>query len=574
MTKKSILVIFGKELPKKNKSWFERFDQVLSQKELGEFLSPGSVQEANELLVKLPGLTTLEGKTLSKLAIYKDYELWWMHYDDIYYQFCLPYTEYRKLLEHLISFREVYLYEPPWPDLFSYYLKAHNCRCHFFKKFKFKNLLPLPAGVVLQILLSFIFLPWLLLKRPGVMVFTSDKFAPPHKCDFRMAFIYEELEKNKTSFVEFIRSMESWPVVLAHAFTRKRPVIYSTAIIEFLHRLTSFFYPAYLPKPADQDSQNYFWFLAATHYLRNVKGTIFSIRAMKFILRLIGVKAAIISNACNRTIHEVLGCKLNNLQTVGIQHGLATRHYFVSDFMPGFNGLPAGRQGKKYLSVDKYGLWSEWWRDYYLKNSQAYRPEQLFVSGPMRPLEKEQEQVIHETKKGKPAALFISEQLADPEEVMPYLLTFLEINDFELYLKFRPYRDGFEEWLKQERPEILKKIEEKAKILRGAMQKAIGQCDVVVGSHSTAVLEALLLLKPFVFFRTKKWGDYFDIKAAGLHSFFSETPDGLIERIKKSREIPKDDLKKLQERFFGNPYQNGSKWVVDQAEKFSKYETK
>ena len=66
------------------------------------------------------------------------------------------------------------------------------------------------------------------------------------------------------------------------------------------------------------------------------------------------------------------------------------------------------------------------------------------------------------------------------------------------------------------------------------MEEAISQCDVAVGSYSTAVLEALLQLKPCVFFWTNKWQDNFEI------GFFAKTPQELVEYIKKSREISRD----------------------------------
>ena len=91
----------------------------------------------------------------------------------------------------------------------------------------------------------------------------------------------------------------------------------------------------------------------------------------------------------------------------------------------------------------------------------------------------------------------------------------------------------------------------------------------MVGSHSTSVLEGLAQLKPLVFFWTDRWGDYFDIRTFDFQGrFFAKDPQDLIDKIRKSIDVPKEDLIKLQEQFFGNPYQNGSKWVVDQAVEF------
>ena len=569
MKKKSVLVIFGEKLPRKNKAWRQQFDEVLGEEELKKIVRPGSVQEAYRLATEIPKLVVAGGKKVSKLVDYKGYDLWWVYFDSIYYNLCLPFTQYRNLLEYLKNFEEIHLFEPPCPDLFRYFLEAYNRKCTVLKRFRLRQLLPVPFGVFLQILLSFGFLPLLMITRPRVMVWTGDKFDLPHDYDFRMKFIYEELRKRKIPFVEFIRSLERWPIVLRHAWQRKRPVFYSAAVILLIYSLAGLFKKKKEREIADlcasPEPEKRFWLLIATRSLRSVQGTILSIQIIRFILRLIGVKVANISAGCDRTFHELLACKLNNIKTIGIEHGAVPKYFFISDFMPGFDG-------KKQLSVDYYGVWSKWWKDYYLKNGNAYTEDQLFVSGPMRPLmeRKYPAKECLDQNENHLKVLYISEGVAVPEEVLPYILTLLESRDFKPCFKFRPYRDDLESWLKEEQPEVYKKILETTTVFRGTMEETISQCDVVVGSYSTAVLEALLQLKIPIFFRTNKWGDYFDIKAGGFDSFFAENPSELVERIKKSSKIPKEDLKKLQEQFFGNPYQNGSAWVVDQIEKFLK----
>lgn len=555
---KSILVVFGKELPKKGKKWFKRFDKIITKDELEKLIGTGSVQKAYELVNDLSRLATSSGSRLSKSVNWHGYELWWLHYDSLYDNFCLPYTQYGSLLSLLKDFKNVYLFQPPHANLFRYFLKAHGCQCFILSDSRLRKLLPIPLGVVIQLILSVVFLPWLMVRRPKLMVFTSDKFDSSNDYDFRYKFIYEELRKRRIPFVEFIRSLEPWSVILQHAWRRKRPVIYSAAIIYFIYSLAGLF-------AGKKISAEGFWPRVANHYIRNVRGTIFSICLLKFILKLIGIKSAIITTGCDRTFHELLACKSAEIKTIGIQHGAQMQNHNIYDFMPEFDG-------PKKLSLDQYGLWSEWWRKYFIDNSRAFYPEQLFVAGPMRPLMGERQITVRGTRQDQERlrVLYISEGLAVPAEVLPYILTILEIQDFELHFKFRPYRDMFELWLKEQQPEIYKKISERAKILRGTMEEAMAQCDVAVGSHSNAVLEALLQLKPFVFFRTQKWGDYFEIKSFDDQDyFFAENPQELIEKIRGSVNVPKEDLRELQERFYGDPYQNGSQWVVDQAEKFS-----
>lgn len=548
-------------MPKKKKSWFEQFDEILGPKELGKFITPGSIQEANRLVNELPNLTLSDGRKISKSVNWEGYELWWMHYDELMWKFCIPHTQYRDLLLYLKDFNNVYLYQSPWPLLFQYFLRAYNRHCLIVGRFQPRNLSPIPLGVFVQTILSIGSLIWLKITSPELMVFTGDKFGYPHDYDFRLKSVYEELKKKRVPFVEFIRSLESWQTILRHAWRRKRPVIYSAAIIDVLHSIARRFGRFSISLPKTDSREEYFWSLVALHFLHNIRGTIWSIQAMKFILQWIGVKSAYICMGCDRTFHELLGCKLAGIKSVGIQHAAIPRYACIADFMPGFDG-------SKMLSVDRYGLWSDWWRGYYLKYGQAYKPDQLFVSGPSRPLDKEvTTRNILQSKRDKLKVLFVSEQLAAPPEVLPFLLKLLEVDDFTISIKFRPYRDGFEVWLRKHRPDILEKV----KIFRGSPQQAAAQSDVVVGSHSSAVLEGLLQKKPIIFFWTNKWGDYFDLKDLGMEKrFFALNPEELVDYVRDSHNVPKDIIEKLQKRFFGDPSKNGGKWVVEQALEFAK----
>jgi len=575
--KGSVLVVFGNDLPAKKGQWWKQFDIVIAPKkleakilqcglsyiDLNSLVDPGNVQEASELARTLSRLKLSDGRRVSKFVNYHGYELWWMHYDDICYKFCFPFTQYRTLLTYLKNCELIYLYKPPFASLFRYFLEAHKSKYEIVEEFS--QTIP-SVGTFVQLLLSLISFPWLVVRRARLMVWTSDQFDLPRTHDFRMAYIYDELYKKKLAFVEFIRSMESTRTVIHHAILRRRPAIYSYAIVTVTHFLAVVLKGRGSDKKtlnlrlgAHDNPEDDFWFSVATCYLLNVTGDIWSIQAIRFILRCIGIRAAIISAAVNRNFHEVLACKLLGINIVGIQHGLSPRYYFVSDYMFDFDG-------EKMMSVDRYGLCSAWWKEYYIKNSKAYKSDQLFVSGPMRPLQQKSLSYLPSNATAVIKVLFVSEQLCVPSESLPFLLTLMETANISLYIKFRTYHDGFEEWLKENRPEILEKIG-KGKILRGAMHEAISQCDAVVGSHSTGVMEALLQLKPPIFFLTKKWGDYFDLSDCDLeYKFFARNPRELVDCVRKSEEIPRDTLKKLQERFFGDPYQNGSKWVVEQVE--------
>ena len=100
----------------------------------------------------------------------------------------------------------------------------------------------------------------------------------------------------------------------------------------------------------------------------------------------------------------------------------------------------------------------------------------------------------------------------------------------------------------------------------------ISGCDIAVGSYSTGALEALLQHKPAMLFYTKKWGDCLDLRAFDSpYTFFAENPHELVLGIRENISISIDVIKKLQERFFGDPHKNGSKWLVDRLEEAIRY---
>ena len=583
MKNESVLVIFGGDFPPSGILSKRQHDVIIADEKLrqhiedtgfkfipiGPLIEAGSIHDASAFLEELSYLKLADGSRLAKSFEYKGYELWWTHYDSLFIYFCLPYTQYKKLLEYLKSFRAVSFYKPPFISLFSCYLKAHGCQVSLLRGLGVNTSLSLTFGIFLQIALTILCLPVLMLRNRRLMIFIGDKFEKSQDYDFRTKFIYEELRRKNIPFVEFIRSLGSWKIVLEHFFIRKRPVVYSEAVV-FIGRIASVISGGRRRALQEFDSRTFalgkdpetkFKLLVATQYLLGVYDDIWAIRIMKWILRAVGIKVSFIAATSERNFHTVLGCKLNGMPTVGIMHGVQIRDYNVYDFLPGFDGV-------KRLTVDKFGLWSEWWKEYYIKNSKAYGREQLYVSGPMRPLLKNSntEPVPAETPGGITRVLFVSEEMAIPSEILPYLNELLRQKDMELTIKFRPTRDGFEEWLLQNEPAILKS--QNLKIAKGNMQEAIRNTDVAVGCQSTGVIESLLQLKTPIYFRTRKWGDYYSLKEYDKnHSFFAESPKELIEKIKNARSVPIEALEDLQERYFGDPYENGSKWVVEQLGK-------
>lgn len=580
---KSALVIFSGELTKSRKKIFHRFDIIVApvklQSEieslgytwinLDDFVEPGSIYEASAFAQELSQMVLPNKTPLKKAVIYRGFDLWWLNYQNLFTRFCLPYTQYKKLLIFLREYKRVTLCDASFGSLFSCYLRAHDvevARVHL-QRSSMRRLLP--VGIVVQIVLTLVSIPLLAIQRRSILVATGDKFEMGKDHDFRMKFAYEKLREKNVSFIECIRSLEPTRVILQHAWKRKRPVVYTEAVT-FVARFVSIVCGGQRRARREfgddlfsgiSNREERFKMFVGVQYLFSSYDDIYAMRIMEWIIRGIGVRAGFIPATTERNFQTVLGCKLAGVPTVGILHGVASRHYNHYEFMPGFDG-------ERRLSVDRYGVWSEWWKEYFEKYSNAYGAEQLFVSGPMRPVQRAQQNVDlvtgqHITTKIK--VLFVSEVVAIPTEVIPYLDALMQLDDVSVYIKFRASHDSFETWIMNNRPDILEKLGSE-RILKGTMQEAIATCDVAVGTQSTGVIEASIQDKPFVYFHTKKWGDYFDaVSFSEQYHFFAQTPALLVTYVRESREIPVEVLRVFRERFFGDPQKNGSAWAIEQA---------
>ncbi len=581
--KKSVLVIFSGGLTKSREKLLGDFDVIVApvklQKEieasgyawtnLDSLIDAGSIYEANIFAEELSCMKFPDdGSRISQFCMHKGYELWWLSYEYLFLSFCLPYTRYRMLLEYVRDFENVHFNDVlPFNNLFSAYLRAYNCVATFPQERTAVSSL----SMYFQLFFTGYSIGVLTFLKRRIMILTGDKFASGQDHDFRMKFIFEELRARELPFVEIVRSLAPWKTMLAHVYARKfRPVIYSESVFSLgrlINRLSGTRRKARRRFDSkifsySLDSEQRFKFLILSKCNEGMSDGVRAIQIMKWVVKVIGGQALFATATMERNFHVILGCKLNNVQTVGIMHGAQSRHYNLYDFTPSFDGA-------KRFSVDTYGVWSEWWREYYLKYSKAYGPEQLVVSGPMRPIQKTTAtpRIVDSSRTEKIKVLFVSEIVAVPEEVIPYLDALTAVPDFLVYIKFRTYNDAFETWLTHNRPDILRTLGID-RILKGTMQEAIVVCDVVVGSQSTGVIEATLQDKPFVFFNTKKWGDYFDMKSVDEpYHFFASSTEELIAYIRESKMIPTAVLKDFCTRFFGDPYQNGSMWVVEQLEK-------
>ena len=79
---------------------------------------------------------------------------------------------------------------------------------------------------------------------------------------------------------------------------------------------------------------------------------------------------------------------------------------------------------------------------------------------------------------------------------------------------------------------------------------------MVIGSHSTAVIDSSVLSKPFLLVNTPKWGNYFQID----NLYFVNDINELESKISK---VFEQNPKKIKEQYLGKDDDHGVNWLVN-----------
>jgi hypothetical protein len=376
-------------------------------------------------------------------------------------------------------------------------------------------------------------------KKPRTGIWTGDFIDPKTGADFRLGSLYQAMEKSGLGYVEFIRTNHSgFKAFWKNALLRRRPAIYYDAITLFLGWLIP---SPEIPVAEGELSQAYI------RFRRDLIRVGRSIPILRAVLRAVGVKEMVAWEYSDRQAGLIHAARSISLPIIGFMHGAGMQNYMAHEFISEYPGPGP-------LGPDIFGVWSEWWKGYFEQRSRLYG--RVVVSGTLR----KSRTLPKEIPAGKPIRriLWISEPLAEVDEVLPFLEA-LE-KEFQVGIKKRPSTsDLFYNALVAARPEY-----RKLETLDGDIFEAMDGYDAVVGSHSTGVLDATWLNKPFVFVSTPKWGDYFDLASnQELSWLLARDAESLVASLKCWEQSgPARICSNIRTRFYGDPSQDGCAWVV------------
>jgi len=378
-------------------------------------------------------------------------------------------------------------------------------------------------------------------KKNVVAIWSGDYVDSATKSDFRVGDLNEELYKNQIEIIELIRmTNQGLLYLIKNGIKRKRPVIYYESLCYFFNRLN--------PKVEIRSTNTN---VDVAYQILNYDLNIIyqSIPTMCWLFKFLRVTELISWEYSERQAALVHAAKSLGIYTIGFMHGAGMKAYMAHEFI-------SECSIKGSIGPDIYGVWSEWWKEYYLRNSKIYG--KVEVSGTLR---KKNSRITIQNSKNIRSILVISEPLAEVNEIIPYIDKLLN-NGYRLSIKIRPTNhDIFYKKLMEIRPD-LKKID----VLEGNIFEAIKLNDMVIGSHSTAVIDASSLNVPFCLLNTSKWGDYFEIYEEFNGVLFANNEYELVQKIEQWKDLDVAAIcNKINKRFYGDDQKNGCKWVANQV---------
>ena len=515
------------------------------------------------------------GERVSRHITVDGFEPWWFRQEHLFWRIVVPFSRYRTLVHLMLNSSSVEIMDPP--PRFLNLLRILVGQPHVppirivCARLRDGNLRSLPGRAVRKIvgrvaygiivLFSAVSMLLFALLRPKVLLYTVDKVSPGLRHDFRLHTIYQELDVRGETFAEYVHIAASAWTALRNLFRRRRPALFFEYVVNavgWLRRWTggkrSRLSNAIAVDPECPDSISLA--CVAAYGLEMAERSALEYRVLKRMVRLQRPKYALIMDDSRYSHSLVAACKASGVFTLGYQHGLGLNKYFAGLACYGFGAA-------RRHSFDAYGLWSEYFRRRLHSFSELYEPEDTFVFGSLRPpAADELEEALAKhiaTENGRIRVLLISEPLANPVEVKPFVARLVSDERFSVALKLRPGEDRLQ--IKAFWGNIENKIQ---KVESPSVYRAFAKADVVIGMYSSVFYEAVLALKPVVVLdSTSPFAA--DLPQYGLAEF-AESPECVCDVVLRASALPGEERMRRRNVVWGEQLTDSASRLFDVVE--------
>jgi len=511
-------------------------------------------REALDLIRVLNRLETEQGRRVSSLVTADGFEPWWFVQDQLFHGWLVPFTRYRPVVRRALEGERIV--EPP-PALDRLLKLVGTVAAKPFEisgrsRF-FRGALERGLGALLRSALGI--LSWVTaigfrLRGKTIVLYAIDVVSPGSSCDFRLEPLYRELARRGYRYGEYLHSLEGLDAI-KNLFRRGRSGIFLSAAAAPWQALSAFSYrrPATgWKRPAGIVREEDWLFLQALASYGLEAATLAAgrYRACKRLLRLHRPKGALILDDSRHAHELVAACQELSIPVVGYQHGLAFNEYFTGLMAYGFEGA------RRHV-FDAYGLWSEYFRQRLLQTSDLFDAKGTFVSGLLRPPLAAAAPATPRVDGNDPIAVqVVSETLARTREVVPYVRKLLETLRFEVTLKLRPGEQPGPEWAG---------LGARLRTSTAEVYESFRHADVVLGTYSSVLYEAILALRPVVVVKTSSpFG--FTLGEEGLAEL-ADRPEAIESATTRAAGLPLEELERRRRVVWGDTTLDGARAIVD-----------
>ncbi len=526
-------------------------------------LASDPVAEALDLLDRLNRMRSADGVRLPAVFKVEGFEPWWFALESVMWDLLVPYAENRRLAQDLLAGRAAADAATPRAvrELFRRLGeplaggRPGASRCRFVS-------LPLRAlsraGLLVVSLAGAL---WLRLTRRDTLVYILDQVTPGSRHDFRLDGIYRELRRRGYRFAECIHlrgARECYRGAWRNLARRRRPVFF----LEVLSRLRAPRWardeaPHVAPDLTGEDGPDArFLFRVARIALDRARRSAAEIPRLRRMLRLLGVRRIVALDDSRHVNGLVAAARLEGIPSLGYMHGLFNRYH------PAL--LCRGLGSARRHGFDLLGVWSAYFQDRLLEGA-LYDHENSFVSGPIRPAggtvaERPPRSPGSSAAGGPPLTiLLISEPRARQREVAIYVERLLASGGCRVLVKVRPGEEVPHFRLAEDEGEA------PLEVLRSdTVYEAFERCDVVVGTYSSVLYEAVLALVPAVVLKTT-FGYGHEIAEDGLVEL-AVSPEVVVRTVERAAALGRGERLRRRRALWGEAPTDGARRLFDVAE--------
>ncbi len=499
---------------------------------------------ALDLLKRINALKDSSGRKVSSLVVEDGFEPWWYAQDRLLRFYLVPLTQIFLLLEAASRAVAIRVEGAP-PDL-ARVVNAVAGKSGF-------AFLPPPAsprsakgavGEGAMLAASLASLAAFRLTRRDTAFYIIDNVSPGMRQDFRFAPLYREFDREGFRYAEYAHTLLPRQA-LGNFLRRRRPVFFLESADAWARwsglKIAP---PSWADPSAGGSLEDRALSALVPTLLAACAHSVARQRILKRALEFQRARRAVIFDDNRHNFEMIAACRSLEIPVLGFQHGVFNKfHAGLMAF-----GFSEGRPH----AFDRYGVWSNLFRERLLRDSALFGPDRVFVSGPVRPPEETPSRAGGSPDRIR--VLVVSEPLARKHEVAAYLQTLLADPQFELYLKLRPGES------ERSLEEYSLPADRVRRLRTGTVYEALEQVDVAVGTYSTVLYEAVLARKPIVWMSTSR--AYGRELAEDHLAEAARKPGELAGAIRKAVAASNAELEARRELVWGKDICDGSRSLV------------